>query len=501
MACTPPLTCDYAQKVQLLRALTRADENEDVHFRPLTVAGREGMVIYLDGMADGAVIARCVIFPCQRAAPPPEDADMADHLQNTVLPVEAVTHTMHAEQVLDSVFSGDAALLCPGMEGALLFDVKGFTHRPLGQATGETVLTGSHEGFNESLKDNLVLLRRMMHTPELICETLTVGDRIPKKTALVYLASAAPAETVAEMRRRLRLCRTDYVADMGVLEQLLEDQPFALLPQALAIERPDRVCSFLVEGQLILLMENAPYALVMPCTLTHQYHSPDDTSLRWQYGSFLRLIRLAGMLLSLTLPALYIALSLFHLEGMPVSLMTSVLEGQSRVPLSLFFSMVLMMLVFNLINEASARVPGILGSGVSIVSGLILGQAAITADLVSPLVIVVVALSGLGCYTAPNYALTLSLLIAQLFLLILAGLMGLVGLIGGLFFLAVQACGLQSLGYPAALPVSPVRPANPDTVLRLPIWRQRLRGALASPRHMRRVDGSMRAWAQHGRRK
>ena len=217
----------------------------------------------------------------------------------------------------------------------------------------------------------------------------------------MYLSGVARPDTVAELRRRVAGCRIDYVSSLGMLEQLIEDRPSSLLPQCIATERPDRAVSFLNEGQVLIVMENAPAVLALPATLLHLFHAPDDTAQRWPYGTFLRILRLFGLFIALILPGLFICLTVYHPEGMSLSLLTSVMESQERVPFSLFTSTLLMLLVFSLISEAGARVPGAMGSSISIVGGLILGQAAVQADLISPLVIIVVALSGLGSYAVP----------------------------------------------------------------------------------------------------
>ena len=301
------------------------------------------------------------------------------------------------------------------------------------------------------------------------------------------------------LRRRILGCNTDYVASLGMLEQLIEDRPFALLPQAVSTERPDRTVSFLNEGQIVLLMENAPQALVMPAGFLHFFHAPDDSAMRWQYGTFLRLLRLTGMGISLLLPAVFISLTVYHPEGMSLSLLTSVVESQAKVPLALFPSLLIMLLVFSLINEAGVRVPGAMGASLSIVGGLILGQAVVEAELISPLVLIVVALSGLGSYAAPSFSLTLSIRIAQLALVFGAGVGGYPGMTLMLFCLLLRWFRLTSLGQPYFSPLSPKRPANPDDVVRMPVWRQRLRGAIANPFHMNRTAGPMRAWDQKGK--
>ena len=490
------LGTEYRKNLDLLLKAAHAGESEDVMVRAFRAAGRDAAVIYIDGMADDTKIQRFLLSPLLRMAPPPKDVSFQEHLTRSVLPLGSITQVRSLGEILNRIFSGDAALICDTVPGALIADVKGFVKRALGQPINESVILGPHEGFNESLRDNIVLLRRLMRTPALISEQMTIGDAAPTRLCMLYVNGIARKETVDEVRRRLRGCRVDYLSSAGMLEQLIEDDPACLFPQIAATERPDRAVSFLSEGQVVILLENSSTSLALPIGLVHLYHAPDDTALRWQYGTFLRMLRLAGMLISLLLPALFISLSVFHPEGMSLSLLTSILESQARVPFSLFSSMLIMLFIFSLINEAGVRVPGAMGGSLSIVAGLILGQAAVDADLFSPLIIIVVALSGLGSYAAPAFSLTLSLRIAQFLLAFLSGMAGYLGLVLGLFVLLMRAVGLTSLGNPYLAPVAPKRPANPDTVARPPIWRQRLRGALANPFHMTRVFGPMRAWDQ-----
>ena len=488
------LNHSFQENLKLLKAACHASDSSDVKTRTFSLLGQDAALLYLDGMADASLITRFILYPCQMAAPMPENTDLAEHLQSCVLPVGSLEMTCQLSRAVDGIFNGDCALLCSGMDGVMLLDVKGYAKRGIAPPIDETVIVGPHEGFSETLKDNITLMRRLMRSPALICSPQTVGRQIPKQVALLYLDGIAPAAMVQEMQRRLQGCHIDNVFSMGSLEQLLEDDPYALLPQAVYTERPDRAVSFLLEGQIVLLLENAPYAMAMPSGLPHLLHAPDDSAMRWEYGSFLRLLRMFGLALSLVLPGLYVALCAYHPQGIPVSLMTSILETQSKVPLTVFSSMLIMLIIFCLINEAGTRVPGALGSGLSIVGGLILGQAAITANLFSPLVIIVVALSGLGSYAAPSYSLTLSIRLGQFFLLILSGLLGFLGLVGGLFILLMHLMGMTSLGAPAHAPVAPERPGNPDHLLRLPIRRQRLRGYRANPYAIERTQGRKRAW-------
>lgn len=491
------ITGDYLHDLALIRRLSHAETSEDVKIHEFMLLDHPAALIYIDGMVNDAKVQEFLLTPCLTAAPLPEGEEMENYLRQKVLPLCSTEPTAQLSILLSRIFNGDAALICDTMPGAILADVKGFAKRAINHPMNETVVTGPHEAFGETLRDNIVLIRRLMRTPELISEDMQIGDVTPSRLCLLYVNGVARKETVDEIRRRIEECRVDYVSSAGMLEQLLEDRPFSLLPQMVSTERPDRAVSFLNEGQVIIALENSPLVLAAPAGFMHLYHAPDDTAMRWQYGSFLRILRMFGVLIALLLPAVFVSLTIFHPEGMPLSLMTSVTETQAKVPLSLFSSMLLMLLIFGLINEAAVRIPGAMGSSLSIVSGLILGQAAVQADLFSPLVIIVVAVSGLGSYAVPTYSLTLSIRIAQIFLVLISGVAGYLGMILGLFLLLVRLFSLTSMNAPFFSPAAPTRPANPDGVIRLPIWRQRLRGAFANPFRMNKTMGPMRAWDRH----
>ncbi|MFR5796508.1 MAG: spore germination protein, partial [Christensenellales bacterium] len=266
-------------------------------------------------------------------------------------------------------------------------------------------------------------------------------------------------------------------------EQIIEDHPMALIPQCVSTERPDRAASFLAEGQIVVLTDGSPLALGAPSTLWHQLHTPDDASMRWQYGTFLRIVRFIGMLIHLFLPGAYIAVLRFHTELISPILLASVYETSSRVPAPIFLEALLMTLAFDLVSEAGLRAPGAMGNALGIVSGLILGQSAVGADIVSPLLLIVVAASGLGGFCIPNYALSVGMKIIQLLFLT-------AGALGGLYLMALlglallcAACAMRSVGSPLTAPLTPKRPGNPDLLIRFPLWRQKARAFFARQEH------------------
>ncbi|MBR5231046.1 MAG: spore germination protein [Clostridia bacterium] len=487
------LTDVFSENAQLIEDAMHIPLCEDSVKRDLTVAGKPARIYFVDGMIDNERIAHYMLMPCMQT--PPRDLSPEEFI-HTALPVGSVSHTQQLSELLLRVYSGDAALICEGMTGAVICDVKGYVKRSVSKPQTESVVQGPQEGFTETLRDNIVLLRRIMRSPQLISHASSVGSRIPTRVSVLYLKGVAEEENVKEVLRRLEGCNVDYVSSIGMLEQLLEDDPFSLLPQVIATERPDRAASFLLSGQILIALDNAPQMLCMPISAFHLFHAPDDSALRWQYGTFLRFLRLFGLLCALLAPPLFVALTMHHTEGIPLSLFTSVQEAQSRMPIGIFPATLLMLIVFSLINEACIRVPAVMGGSLGVVSALILGQAAVQADLVNPQLIVMVALSGLGSFVLPDYPTTIALRILQLLLVIAGGTAGYFGVTLLLFLMLLHAFSRRSLDTPLFAPVIPQRTHNPDLITRFPVWRQRLRGYLSNPASMLRSRGRMRGWEE-----
>ncbi len=487
------LTEDFAENARLIDFAMHIPLCEDSVKREFMIAGKRAVIYFVDGMIDNERIAHYVLQPCMQAH---FTEVTRESLMETLLPVGSVAHTQQLSQLLARVYSGDAAIICEGMAGAVICDIKGYVKRSVTKPQNENVVQGPQEGFTETLRDNIVLLRRILRSPSLISHATGVGSRIPTRVSVLYIQGVAREDCVKEVLRRIENCNVDYVSSIGMLEQLLEDDPMALFPQMIATERPDRAASFLLSGQVLIALDNAPQMLSLPISAFELFHAPDDSALRWQYGTFLRFLRLFGVLCALFAPALFVALTMHHTEGIPLSLLTSVQEAQSRMPIGVFPATLLMLIIFSLINEACTRVPSVMGGSLGVVSALILGQAAVQADIVNPQLIVMVALSGLGSFVAPDYPTTIALRIAQILLVIAGGLAGYFGIFFLLFLFVLHALSHRSLRVPLFAPAAPERTENPDIIIRAPVWRQRLRGYRANPASMLRARGRMRKWEE-----
>lgn len=480
------------KNLKALQERLHLDVNDDVVLRRFDALGQDCALLYVEGLSDGEQMAQHILRPMMNSPLTLAGRSAAEQVMQSVLTVPEVESGPEVSQALDDLLRGLCLVLMDTCDQALRIDLRAYARRPVSNPRNETVVVGPHDAFNETLRDNLTLLHRRLPSPNFVCQLRKVGTETPGQAALCYLDGVCPRETVEELQRRLDGVELDYVLTSGTLEQLIEDDPYAPLPQVVGTERPDRAVSFLMEGQAVLLLDGSPRALALPVSLWHLFHAPDDSYMRWQYGTFMRLLRLLGALVTLLLPAVFVSLVVYHPITIPMTLLTSIMQSRTNVPINLFEETLLMVAVFALINESAIRIPGMMGSSLGLVSTLILGTAAVDAGLVSPLLIIVVALSGLGSYAMPNYPLSFAFRMGQVVLLLAAGITGISGLCYAVVMLLCWVAAMESLGQPFLAPGSPRRTHNPDLLLRAPTFRQRLRTYLSNPEEMKRAYGRMR---------
>lgn len=481
---------------EIFRDMLKLDTSDDIAMREFTAIGLDCALFFVQGMCGAQQISDNVLRPMQKSREEAYGKAALDLAMKKLLEAAEIKAEKNISMAIEQMMQGQCLLLMDSVDQAIIMDLRQYVRRGIATPQTESVVVGPQEAFNEVMRDNLTLLHRRLQSPEFVTEILKVGTQMSTQVALCYINGVCKQETVKEIKRRIGGLAVDYVLTSGSLEQLIEDDPYAPLPQVAASERPDRAVSFLLEGQAVLLIDGSPRAIAMPMGFWHLFHAPDDTYMRWYYGLFTRFIRMFGSLVSLLLPAIFVALVVFHPTTIPMTLLTSIMESRSVVPLSLFGEALLMITIFNLINEAGVRVPGVMGSSLGLVSALILGTAAVQAGLVSPLLIIVVALSGLGSYALPDYSLSFAFRLEQMLLLIAGGIMGLTGICLMGVLLLCQIAGMESLGQPYLAPSSPQREHNPDLFLRTPLFRQRLRGYLANPSNMKRATGRMRRFEE-----
>ena len=471
------------RNIEILSSRLGAPANADVLRRRFQSGAFESALIAVDGMVNTQLIDENILKPCmdlpETAGEDAQPEDRVSFLMAHAVSILPMKIKYNIDEILSDVLGGQCVLLCEGCSTACVMDVRGFEKRTIGKPEVEQVVLGPHESFSESIRTNITLIRRIVQREELTTEFITAGGAMKTRCALLYLRGTADERMAERIRARIEGCSYDFALTTGEVEQLIEEHPWALVPSSVRTERPDRAASFLAEGQIVVLTDGSPDALGAPATIFHLLHTPDDASMRWQYGTYLRIVRTIGMLIHVFLPGLYLAVLRFHQELLSPMLLTSVYETGARVPLPAFLEALLMMLAFDLINEAGLRAPGAMGNALGIVSGLILGQSAVSADIVSPLLLIVVAASGLGGFCIPNYAMSIGLKIVKLLFLCAGAAGGLYAMTLVLLALLCALCQMTSAGSPLTAPLTPPRRGNPDLLWRLPMKFQKARAFFA----------------------
>ncbi|MGQ9711864.1 MAG: spore germination protein [Desulfotomaculales bacterium] len=412
----------------------------------------------------------------------------------TLLPGNQVETVSNFRDLVDGVLEGSTALVFDGIDKALIVETKGYDYRAVDKPSVEAVVRGPQEAFTENFRTNTALVRRILRAPELVTEILQVGRVGRTFVAVMYLDGIANPRVVEEVRRRISSVKTDFVNDSGLLEQFIEDAPLGLAPQTLATERPDRVAANLAEGRVAILVGGSPFALVVPATFYSVFQTAEDAYVRWPFGSALRLVRFLGLMAALFLPGVYVAISGYHHEMIPTDLLVAMTGSRERVPFPTVVEMLTMDIAFELIREAGVRIPGTVGTMLGIVGALILGQAAVAANIVSPIVIIIVAMTAIGSFAIANYFLSLSIRYLRFVYTLLGAFLGFYGMVLGVFLHVSLLANVRSFGVPYLAPAAPEGRTGPDLILRGPAWKQEVRPGDIDPLKERRQPPLNRGW-------
>ncbi len=382
--------------------------------------------------------------------------DLKDYIFNCLLPQNDVKQTKEFSDLISGVNSGNCALFIDTLDIGFDIDVKGFKQRSISTPTNELVIKGPQEAFVENIRTNTSLLRRTINNENLIIENIDVGNLSKTKCGVCYLKDIANSSLVAEVKYRLNNLEIDSLISSGQLEQLIEKSNSFGIPQILSTERPDKCTKALYDGKVIILINGNPYALILPSTFVDFISSPEDTNLKPQFANLLKFIRLFAMFITLLLPSLWIAITNFHQELIPTELLFSIVASRENVPFPVIFEVFLMEFSFELIRESSLRVPSPVGSTIGIVGALVLGDAAVSASIVSPVLIIVIAITGIASFAIPDFSFGFHIRIMRFAFILFAFIAGFLG-IGLLIFVYITIlCSLKSFGVPYMVPFAPL---------------------------------------------
>lgn len=473
--------------------------NKDIIIREFTVASKyKAFIAYLDGMVDRITINNFILRPLLIRDKLNDEISgcQLDFILQSVIETNQAKKVTDPDEAIYEILVGNTLLYVDGCNFYLTNETKGYDKRSVDKPLTEGVVMGAQEAFNETLRTSVTLIRKQIKNSNLTTEFLKNGERNKNLCVVMYIRGLTNPAIVDEVKLRINGIKTDMVMGDGMLEQFIEDNPGSIVPTVLTTERPDRAAAHILEGKVAILVEGSPFAKIVPVTLPTLMHSPEDSFLKWQFGSFIRLIRFMSAFIAILLPGLYVAATNFHQEMIPTDLLIAIAKAKENVPFPTIVEVLLMEVSFELIREAGIRIPGIIGNTLGIIGALILGQAAVQANIVSPVLIIVVAITGLGNFAIPNFGLAFSARLLRFIFIFAGAFLGFYGVAVAAVIITAYQMNIKSFGIPFYATVSPKIRKSMDVLLRWPVWMQELRPDPVNPLDIRRQPEISRQWTQ-----
>ncbi|WZL75001.1 spore germination protein [Clostridiaceae bacterium 35-E11] len=448
-------------------------DTKDIVFRNMTIRETQQrlMLVFVDGMVDRSLVNDHLIKSIM--------IDMATEnygknlslkeVQESFVAVSAIYAAETFDELMLQLLSGDTLLFMEGEKKALIIGSKGWESRGIDEPTTELNVKGPKDSFIETLKTNIVLIRRKFRDPNLAIETLKVGRRSKTDVALVYLKGVAMDGLVEEVRDKIKEVDVDTLIDSSHLSQLIEDKNWTIFPQMIHTERPDKAVAAIAEGRITILVDGSPFAILGPSTFSMYMDAPDDYHEMPIIASLIRITRYISFFLSATLPGIYIAITNFHPGMLPPTFALTIIATRVALPFPSFMEVFIMESIIEIMQEAGLRLPPSIGQTVSIVGGIVIGQAAVQAGLVSPIVTIIIAFTAIASFTLPSYSINLSSRVLRIPFVVAGSTLGFFGIIMlGLAVLAHMA-SIESFGIGYFEDFSPWRLNDlKDTVIKVP---------------------------------
>ncbi|MDF2530949.1 MAG: GerA spore germination protein [Clostridia bacterium] len=453
---------------------------EDVIYKEFRVGVEQNLkftLIFTDGLVDKPFINDSILADLMYHAReiPPDAPELKDELFKLVrygsIPSPELKEIRNIDDAVLAILTGDTVMLIDGTANIIVIGTKGWPARGISEPTTEAVIRGPKEGFTETYRFNSALVRRRIRDPRLKLKQMQIGRRSFTDIGIMYIEDIAQPELVAEVKRRLATIDIDAILDSGYIEEFIEDNPYSLFPQIKATERPDKVAAALYQGKVAILVDNTPFGLIVPATFNSFFHAAEDHYIRWIPATVLRMMRFIAGTLSLVTPALYIAVTSYHPGILPTGLVLSIAAAREGVPFPAVIEALILELTFELLREAGVRLPTLIGGVVGIVGGLVIGQAAVEAGIVSPIMVIIVAVTAISSFSIPDYSFSNAFRLFRFMLIFAAAFLGLYGMILGLLLMLGHLVRLKSFGTPYLSPfVSFTASDLKDTIVRLPMF-------------------------------
>jgi spore germination protein KA len=440
------LTKNLNKNIDYLKEILASD---DLSFLDMKVDKHDAVLIFVNDLINKDSVGRLILEPAARA----KNIKTKEQLISLFHSPEK-TEKVDMQEIIDDLMLGNALLITDGFDFALSFGLKQFEKRAITEPPTSTVIKGPREGFVESLPVNISLIRRRLKTPKLKFINLTIGRYSKTPVAICYLKGIASEKLIEKVKEKLQNIDIDAILDSSYVSKFLGEHDVSLFKQVGNTEKPDILAAKILEGRIAIFVDGSPIALTVPYLLLEDFQSASDYYNSPYSATTARFIRVLSVILALFLPAVFVASELFHLQLIPLSFLLTIVNSIKGIPLSPSYEMFFTLLIFEILNEASVRMPKYVGMVVSIVGGLVLGETAVNAGIISAPTLMIIALSGICLYTVPELEQSFSVM--RIFFLIIAGSGGIYGLIVSIAIFFIYLITFENFDTPLCAPFSPL---------------------------------------------
>lgn len=439
---------DLLKNKKILKALLCSD---DVIFFEFTAGSKNALAVYVDSITDKETLGLQVIFPLKNA----NVSQSVKKLAKTITCANVKTVT-EIKEAANEVLNGSTVILIDGKTGGFAADVKKFDVRAIAEPPTELAIRGPRNGFIESIKTNLSLVRRYLKTTALKIETTEIGKYSSTTVAIMSIDGITDPSLVKKIKNKLENVKIDGIPDSSYVSKILYERKNSLFKQVGSTERPDVLIERMLEGRIGILVDGSPFALTLPYLLIEDFQTAEDYYISHYRANLVRALRVLAIFLSVFLPGLFVAAQLFHLQLIPLNFLLTIVNSIKGIPLSPSLEMFFLLLIFEILNETSIRMPKYVGMALAVVGALVLGETAVNAGLVSTPAVLIMAMSGISIYTVPELTETTSIL--RFIVLLIAGSIGGYGIVLTEAFLTCYLCASENYGVPYVAPYSPLIP-------------------------------------------
>lgn len=448
-----PLNTDLYENLVMLRE--KYQNSADFLTREINIQSVKVTFIMIEGMVNIQTISEMIIEPLlnEKFTKKTDCNAIYDFVyQKSVLAVDqADIYT--CEELFKFIMSGFVVILIDGMNKGITLGMQGFSFRSIGEPASEMNERGSREGFTEPLRINMTMVRRRMKSPKLKFELLTVGATSKTDLCLMYMTDKVSAKLLRQVKRQLKAAKLDIALSSGYIMPFLQGNPASLFSDVGITERPDVLCAKINEGRIAVIMDGTPYAVIVPYLFTENFQTLDDYSHKSYYATFIRLLKYFSFALAILLPGLYVAIGTYHPELLPSSLLFNIAASEEITPFPLFVEALIIHFLYEIMREAGLRLPRPVGHAVSIVGGLVIGDASVSAGLIGAPMVLIVALTAITSFVIPTLYEPVSIL--RFAFILVGGFMGLYGIALLIMIVLVNICSLNNFGMPYMSPLAP----------------------------------------------